>query len=130
MLAVSITVCVVPVHCEVAVKAAVVAWAATVTAAGTATIELLLERLTLTPPVGAAESSVTVQASVLEPAMYALSQETALKTGDAVAATAALRSGTVPPQPDTPSRRLKGKSISDRLARLDRQRCAPLGRRC
>lgn len=55
-----------------AVKLAVVALAATVTVAGTVTTVLLLERLTLCPPVPAAELNVTVQASVPEPVMELL----------------------------------------------------------
>ena len=48
----------------VAVKPAEVAPAATVTEEGTFTDEELLLRLTATPPVGAADVSVTVQVSV------------------------------------------------------------------
>jgi len=45
----------------VAVKVPVVAPAATVTLPGTVTLELLLDKPTLAPPVGAAALSVTVQ---------------------------------------------------------------------
>ena len=45
----------------VALKVAEVAAAATVTDAGTVSVALLLDRLTLAPPVGAAWGSVTVQ---------------------------------------------------------------------
>jgi len=62
----------------VAVNAALVALAATVTVAGTVTAALLLERLTLSPPLGAAALNVTVQASVPDPVMDALPQERAL----------------------------------------------------
>jgi hypothetical protein len=48
----------------VAVKLAEVAPAATVTVDGTETDDELLARLTVTPPVGAAAVSVTVQASL------------------------------------------------------------------
>ncbi len=47
-----------------AVKLPVVAPAATVTLAGTVTAELLLAKLTVSPPVGAAALNVTVQLSV------------------------------------------------------------------
>jgi hypothetical protein len=43
--------------------------------AGTVTAALLLDRLTLRPPLGAAAFSVTVQASVPEPVMDELLQE-------------------------------------------------------
>jgi hypothetical protein len=45
----------------VTLKVAVVAVAATVTAAGTVRVELLFDRVTLAPPVGAACVRVTVQ---------------------------------------------------------------------
>jgi hypothetical protein len=62
--AVSVTDCA-EVNAEtVAVNAALVALAGTVNVAGTVTAVLLLERLTASPPVGAAALSVTVQASV------------------------------------------------------------------
>jgi len=48
----------------VAVKAPLVAPAATVTLAGTVTLALLLDSATLTPPAGAAALSVTVHAEV------------------------------------------------------------------
>ena len=58
----------------VAVKAAVVAPAATITEVGTVTDELLLARLTVNPPVGAAALSVTVQLSVPAPVIDPLAQ--------------------------------------------------------
>ena len=61
----------------VAVNAALVALAGTVNVAGTTTAVLLLERLTASPPAGAAELSVTVQASVPAPVNEALVQESA-----------------------------------------------------
>lgn len=51
----------------VAVKAAVVAEAATVTLEGTVRLALLLAKVTLDPPVGAAPLSVTVQVLVPAP---------------------------------------------------------------
>jgi hypothetical protein len=69
----------------VAVNAALVALAGTVTVAGTVTAALLLERLTLSPPLGAAALSATVQASVPAPVMDALPQETALSAADVAA---------------------------------------------
>lgn len=116
-LALRVTVCVVPVHCEVAVNATVVDLAATVTVAGTVTAVLLLERLTFSPPLGAGALSVTAQASVPDPAMDALWQETALNTGDAASATGSPRRGTVPPQPHRASVRLQDRRRT-RLARL------------
>jgi hypothetical protein len=58
----------------VAVKLALLAPAATVTVAGTVTAELLLDRLTLTPPLGAAALSPTVQVSVPAPVIVPLAQ--------------------------------------------------------
>lgn len=66
----------------VAVKAALVAFAGTVTVAGTVTAALLLDRLILRPPLGAAALSVTVQASVPDPVMDALLQESALSAAE------------------------------------------------
>ena len=62
---------------------ALVAFAWTVTADGTATAILLLERLILRPPAGAAAVRVTVQASVPDPVMVPLLQESALKAAGA-----------------------------------------------
>lgn len=50
-----------PIAAVVALNVAVVAEAATVTDFATVRVELLLERVTLTPPVGAAWFRVTVQ---------------------------------------------------------------------
>jgi hypothetical protein len=61
------------------VNPALVAFAGTVTVAGTVTAALLLDRLTLRPPLGASAFSVTMQESVPEPVMDALLQESALK---------------------------------------------------
>jgi hypothetical protein len=61
-----------------AVNWAVVALAFTVTVAGADTAALLLDKLTLKPPTGAAPLIVTVQAFVPDPVMEALLQETAL----------------------------------------------------
>ena len=69
-----------------AVKPTLVAPAATVTEAGTVTEELLLVRLRTKPPPGAAEFSVTVQASVAVPVTVAFAQESAVGTGAADAA--------------------------------------------
>jgi hypothetical protein len=78
-LAVTVVVCAVVTDETVAVNAALVALAATVTVDGTLTAVLLLDRLTLSPPLGAAALSVTVQASLPDPVMDALLQESALK---------------------------------------------------
>ena len=76
--AVSTTACAVVTDDTVAVNAALVAFAGTVTVAGTLTAALLLARLTLNPPLGAAALSFTVQASVPDPVIDPLPQETAL----------------------------------------------------
>jgi hypothetical protein len=78
-LAFSVTACAVPTDDTVAVNPALVAFAGTVTVAGTVTAALLLDRLTLRPPLGASAFSVTMQESVPEPVMDALLQESALK---------------------------------------------------
>ena len=73
-LAVRVAVCAVLTEETVAVKDAVVEPAATVTEAGTVTDELLLARLTLMPPLGAAALSATVQESVPAPVIDPLTQ--------------------------------------------------------
>jgi hypothetical protein len=65
-------------------KAALVAPAATVTVAGTVTELLLLARLTVKPPLGAAAFRETVQASVPAPVMEAFVQESTVSTGTPV----------------------------------------------
>jgi hypothetical protein len=62
----------------VAEKSALVALAGTVTVAGRVTAGLLLERLTLSPPLPAAALRFTVQASVPERVIEPLEQESAL----------------------------------------------------
>lgn len=69
----------------VAVKATVVAPAATVVEDGTVTAVSLLERLTVAPPVPAAELSVTVQMSVPDPVSELLAQLSALTGGTTAA---------------------------------------------
>jgi hypothetical protein len=81
-LAVRVTVSAVLTEETVAVKLAVVAPAATVTEAGTVTAELLLARLTASPPLSAAEFSVTVQLSVPAAVIDAVAQLSPLKVGD------------------------------------------------
>ena len=56
----------------VAVKLALAAPAVTVTEVGTVTAELLLDRLTVNPPLGAAALSATVQVSVPAPVIVPL----------------------------------------------------------
>jgi hypothetical protein len=65
------------------VNPALVAPAATVTVAGRVTAALLLARLTLRPPVGAAPVKVTVQTSLPDPVNEAFVQETVLKVAAA-----------------------------------------------
>jgi hypothetical protein len=77
-LAVSVTVWAGPLYDTVAMNPALVAFAGTVTFAGSVTAELLLDKLTLIPPLGAAALSVTVQASVPDSDMVALLQEKVL----------------------------------------------------
>ena len=77
-LAVIVTACAVATEATVAVNPALVAFAGTVTVLGTVTAELLLDRLTLSPPLGAAAVSVTVHASVPDPVMVPLLQYSAL----------------------------------------------------
>lgn len=80
-LAVRVAACAVVTEATVAAKLALVAPAATVTEAGTVTDALVLARLTAKPPLVAAELSETVQASVPEPVIEALVQETAVNFG-------------------------------------------------
>jgi hypothetical protein len=80
-LAVRVTVCAVLTVVTVAVKPAEVDPAATVTEAGTVTAELLLARLTVNPPVGAAVFSDTVQLSVPALVIDPLLQVKPLNTG-------------------------------------------------
>jgi hypothetical protein len=74
--AVRVAVCEVVTEATVAVKGALVAFAGTVTDAGTATAELLLARFTVMPFVGAL--SVTTQLSAPAPVMEALPHDTPL----------------------------------------------------
>jgi hypothetical protein len=79
--AVSVTDCAVEAAVTVAEKPALVAPAATVTAAGTVTEEELLARFTVNPPLAAAAFSATLHASVPAPVIDELVQEMAVKTG-------------------------------------------------
>jgi len=76
-LAVKVTACAVVTADTVAVNPALVAFAGTVTVAGTATAALPLPRLTLKPLLPATVVSVTVQASLPEPVRDAFPQEIA-----------------------------------------------------
>ena len=67
----------------VAVNPALAVPAGTVTILGTATAELLLDRLTVNPPLGAAEFNVTIQGSVPTPVMDELLQVIALSVAGA-----------------------------------------------
>jgi len=69
-----------------AVKPALVAPAGTVTVAGTVTAALLLDRPTLSPPVGAAVFNFTVHALFANPDTDALLHESELTAADAVVA--------------------------------------------
>jgi len=78
-LAVSVADCAVPTAETVAENAALVAPAAIVTVAGTDTAELLEERPTTNPPLGAAPFRLTVQLSVPAPVIEELEQESELR---------------------------------------------------
>ena len=80
VLAVRVTDCAVVTDDTVAVNPALVALAGTTTVAGTVTEALLLVRPTLTPPLPAAELSVTVQASLPAPVIDALLHDNELNT--------------------------------------------------
>ena len=82
--AVSVTVCAVVKEDTVAAKDALVAPAATVTEPGTVTVPLLLERLTLIPPVGAAPVRVGVQVTLPAPVIDELLQVRLLSDGAGV----------------------------------------------
>jgi hypothetical protein len=79
--AVRVALCAVVTAEAVAVKPADVAPLATVTDAGTVTALLLLDRFTASPPLPAAEVSVTVQASVAAPVSALPVQESPLSEG-------------------------------------------------
>lgn len=72
-----VTACAAATEDTFAVKPTLVALAGTVTEFGTVTAELLLERLTVSPPPGAAAVSVTVHVSVPDPVMAPLVQDRA-----------------------------------------------------
>ena len=107
-LAVTVSVCVVVTGATVAVNPALVALAGIVTVVGTVTDALLLERLTVNPPEGAAEVSVTVHASVPEPVI------------DDVAHANPLNAAVTVPVPD------KGSKAVDPLAELLEMESCPV----
>ena len=78
-LAVRVTACAVVTDDTVAVNPALLALAGTTTVAGTVTAALLLVRPTLKPPLPAAAVNVTVHASLPDPVIDALLQESALR---------------------------------------------------
>jgi hypothetical protein len=80
-LAVRVTASAVETTDPVAVNWPVVAFAATITAGGTVTAALLLDKATLKPPVGAGWLMVTVQTSVPAPPIDVLLQEKPLSCG-------------------------------------------------
>ena len=96
-LAVSVTACEELTEETVAVNAALVAPAGTVTVPGTATEALLLARLAVIPAAGAAPLSVTVQLSVVGPISEPLAQLNELKVGVLAAVPIPLRPTTVVP---------------------------------
>jgi hypothetical protein len=76
-LALTVAVCVVETEATEAMKPALVAFAATITDAGTITDALLLDRFTVNPPAGAAAVRLTVQVSDPAPVIDALLHDTA-----------------------------------------------------
>ena len=82
-LAIIVTACAVVTEATVAVNPTLVAFAGTVTVLGTVTAELLLDRLTVSPSLGAEAVSVTVHASVPDPVMTPLLQYSALSAAGA-----------------------------------------------
>jgi len=94
-LAVSVTVCAELTEDTVAVKLAVVAPAAMVSLAGTATAELLLDTLTLNPPLGAAALTANAQLSVPAPVNDELVQLRLVKVGVLAESPVPLRSTTI-----------------------------------
>lgn len=80
----SVTVWAVLTDVTTAEKPVLAAPAATVTEAGTVTAELLLERATVNPPLGAAAFNATVQLSVPDPVMDELAHEREVSTGTPV----------------------------------------------
>jgi hypothetical protein len=82
-LAVIVTACAVATEDTVAVNPALVAFAGTVTALGTVTAELLLDRFTSSPPLGAVAVSVTVHAPDPDPVMAPLAQYSLLRAAGA-----------------------------------------------
>jgi hypothetical protein len=82
--AVRVADCVLVTESIVAEKATLVALAGTVTVAGSITAELLLERLTFSPPLPAAALRNTVQESVPDPVIEALVQENEFSVPGAV----------------------------------------------
>jgi hypothetical protein len=103
--AVRVAVCVVVTGAVVAEKVTLVALAGTVTVAGTATAALLLERLTLTPPIPAVALRSTVQELVPAPVIEALVQASALSVACGL-------NVTVDPQPDRNKTALQDKITS------------------
>jgi hypothetical protein len=85
-IAVSVADCMALTDDTVATKLALVSLSGTVTEDGTVTDELLLTRITLNPPLAAAELNVIVQVSVPAPVIDALTQDRSLNIGVAVAA--------------------------------------------
>ena len=103
--AVKVVACVVVTDAIVAEKAALVALAGTVTVAGRVTAALLLERLTLTPPIPAVALRFTVQELLLPPVIEALVQASALSVAGEL-------NDTVDPHPDRNKTALQHKIAS------------------
>jgi hypothetical protein len=77
--AVTVAVCEVVTDDTVAVNAALVAFAGTVTEAGTLTAELLLDRVTVSPLLGATAVKFTARATVPDPVMDGPAQDNELR---------------------------------------------------
>jgi hypothetical protein len=82
-LAVSVASCAAVTEETVAVNPALAAFAGTATEPGTVTAGLLLDRLIVSPPFGAAEAKVNVQTSVPDPVIDPLLQESPLSAAGA-----------------------------------------------
>jgi hypothetical protein len=85
VVAVSVTDCVLPTGATFAVKAVLVAPAATVTELGIVTAGLLVPSATLNPPAVAGPDRLTVHETAIDPVIEVLLHDTALTTGIPVA---------------------------------------------
>jgi hypothetical protein len=85
VVAVNVTDCVLPTGATFAVKAVLVAPAATVTELGIVTAELLVPSATVNPPAGAGPDRPTEHGTAIDPVIEVVLHDTVLTTGVAVA---------------------------------------------